>query len=127
MSSTPPSSLIDLDMRSLLDMENPYQSAEDLCGDAVDGGPAEILVDFCLQLRINPKTRRQNFSNNFKEEWQHRGRKQWLGWLIPTIFMLCCSLLKLSHPGTPCASVPQETSRVSKRVRVVATWVDISE
>ena len=59
MSCTPPSGAIELDMwRSLLGMETPYESAEDLCGDAVDGRPAEFLVDFCLQLRINPKTRR---------------------------------------------------------------------
>ena len=89
MSYTPPSGAIDLYMwRSLLNMENPYQSAEDLCGDVVDSGPAEFLVDLCLQLRINPKTRRQNSLNNFKEDWEDRGRKQWLRRLIPTIFML---------------------------------------
>ena len=54
MSCTPASGAIDLDMwRSLFNMETPYQSAEDICGDVVDCGLAEFLVDFCLQLRIN--------------------------------------------------------------------------
>ena len=55
---------VDLDMwRSLLSMETPYESARDLCGDAVDDGPVEFLVYFCLQLRIDLKTRRQNSLN----------------------------------------------------------------
>ena len=134
MSYTLPSCAIDLDMwRSLLNMKTPQQSTDDLCGDVVDG-PAEFLVHFCLQLRINPKTRRQNSLNNFKED-------QWLRRLIPTILMLYRTMLKLSHPHTARASLPQDTSRVSKRVRVqlaacgllssrqapVATRVDISE
>ena len=75
-------------------------------------------MDCCLQLRINPKTRRQNSLNNFKEDWEDRGRKQWLRRLIPTIFMLYRTLLKLSHPDSARASLPQDTLRVSKRVRV---------
>ena len=142
MSCTLPSGAIDLHMwRSLLNMETPYQSAEDLCGDAVDGNRAKLLVDFCMQLRINPKTIRQNSLNNFKEDREDRGRKHWLRRLMPTIFMLYRTLLKLSHQDTARASLPQDTSRVSKRVRVqlaacgllssrqasVATRVDISE
>ena len=34
------------------------------------------MVDFCVQLRMNSKTRRQNSLNNFKEEWEDGGRKQ---------------------------------------------------
>ena len=69
-------------------METTYQSAEDLCGDAVDGGPVTFLVDLCLQLHINPKTRRQNSLNNLKEDGEDQGPKQWLRRLITTIFML---------------------------------------
>ena len=116
MSCTPPSGAIDLDMwRSLLSMETPYESAEDLCGDAVDGGPAKFLVDFCLQLHINPKTCRQNSLNNFKGDWEDRGRKQWFRRLISTIFMLYHTLLKLSHLDRGRASLPQGTSRVCKQ------------
>ena len=75
-------------------------------------------MDFCLQLCINPKTRRQNSLNNFKEDWEDRGRKQLLRRLIPTIFMLYGALLRLSHLNTARASPPQDTSRVSKQVRV---------
>ena len=58
MFCTLPSGAIDLDMWcSLLCLETPYESAEGLRGDAVDGNPAEFLVDVCLQLRIL-KTRR---------------------------------------------------------------------
>ena len=40
----PASGAINLDMwRSLLNMETPYQSAKDLCGDAVDGGLGGFL------------------------------------------------------------------------------------
>ena len=142
MSCTLPSGAIDLDMwPSLLNMETPNQSAEDLCGDAVDGGPAKFLVDFCVQPRINPKTCRQNSLNNSKQEWEDGGRKPWLRRLIPTICMLLRTLLKLSHEDTTRARLPQDTSRASKRVRVqlaacglvsgrqapVATWVDIIE
>ena len=141
MSCTTPFGAIDLDMWcSFLNMETPYESAEDLYGDAIDGGPAEFLVGLCLQLRINPKTGRQNSLNNVKEDWEDRGRKQWLRRLIPTIFMLYHTLLKLSHHSAR-ASLPQDTSRVSKRVCVqlaacgllskrqvpVATRVDTSE
>ena len=88
MSCTPASGAIDLDMWRSLSMETPYESAEDLYGDAVDGGPVEILVDCCLQLRINPKTCRQNSLKNFKGGWEDRGQKQWIRKLMPTIFML---------------------------------------
>ena len=119
MSCTPPFGAFDLDMwRSFLNMETPYESARDLCSDAIDGRPTKFLVDFCLQLRINPKTRRQNSLNNFKEDWEDRGRKQWLRTLIPTIFMLYRILLQLSQPDNAWARLPQGTSRVSKRIRV---------
>ena len=79
-------------------------------------------MDLCLQPRINPKTRRQNSLNNFEEDWEDRGRKHWLRRLKPTISMLYCTLpklkLKLSHPDTAPASLPQDTSRVGKRVCV---------
>ena len=120
MSCTLPSDVIDLDMcHRLLSMETPYESAEDLYGDAVDGGMAKFLVDCCVQLRINAKTRRQNSSNNCKEECEDRGRKQCSHRLIPTIlFMLYRTLLQLSHPDNARASLPQDTTRVCKRVRV---------
>ena len=119
MSCTLPSGAVDLDMwRSLFNIETPYQSTEDLCGDTVDGSPAEFLVDFRLQLCINCKTRQQNSLNNFKEDSEDRGRKEWLRRWIPIIFMLHRTLLKPSHPGTARASLPRDTSRVSKRVRV---------
>ena len=119
MSCTLPSGAIDLDMwRSFLNMETPYESAKDLCGDATDGGPAEFLVDFCLQLRPSPKTRRQNCSNNFKEDWEDRGGKHWSRRLKPTTFILHCILLKLSHLDSARASLPLDPSSVSKRVHV---------
>ena len=49
-----------------------YQSAEELCRDAVDGGPQEFLVEFCLQLCLNENTRGQNTLARFKED---RGRE----------------------------------------------------
>ena len=74
-------------------------------------------MDCCLQLRIKPKTRRQNPLNNLKEESEDRGRRQWLQRLILTISMLYRTLLKLSHRDIAGANLPQDTSRVSKRVR----------
>ena len=94
MSCTRLAGAIDLDMwRRLLNMETPYQSAEDLCRDAVDGGWAQFVVIFCLQLRINPKTRRLNPLNNFEEGREDQRHKLRLWRLMPPIFMLTVAFL----------------------------------
>ena len=118
-SCTPPSGAINLDMwRSFLNMETCYESVEELCGDAIDGGLAQFLVDFCLKLRLNPQTRRQKSLNQFKEEWEDPGWKHRLRWWMPTISTLCGIPPKLSHSDSGQASLPHDTSRVSKRVRI---------
>ena len=86
--------------------------------DDVDGGPARFLVDFWLQLRIKLKTHWQNSMNNFKEDSEDRGWTHWLRRLIPNIYMLHPTLLQLSHLDAARASLPQDTSRVIKRVHV---------
>ena len=75
-----------------------------------------ILVHFCLH--IKPKTRQRHSFNNFKEYWEKRRRKQWLRRLIPTIFMLYRTWLKVSHPYNARGQSAAGHFKGSRRVRV---------
>ena len=95
----PASGAIDFDMwRSLLNMETPR-------GEALDGGPAELLVTSACSRALTPRSAAE-FFEQLQGGREDRGRKQWLRRLIPTIRMLYRTLLKLSHPDAACATLP---------------------
>ena len=86
------------------DRANMYQDRDSLVECALGGGPALILVEMALELRLNPRTRRS--TTDLKHDWPSRGSKQWLMRFVPAAFKLFRCMLVLAKPMKVAETVP---------------------